>query len=65
MKRDCSPLLSPHPRSITGNHPHVWEHNTKMELHEVGWGRMTWIVLAQNREKWRVLMNAVMNLRVP
>jgi hypothetical protein len=36
-----------------------------MELHEVGWGRMAWIALAQNAEKWRTLMNAAMNLRVP
>jgi len=36
-----------------------------MELHEVGWGSMEWIALVQNREKWRVIMNAVMNLQVP
>jgi hypothetical protein len=41
-----------------------WEDNIKMDLQEVGWG-MDWIELAQDRDRWRALMNAVMNLRVP
>jgi hypothetical protein len=36
-----------------------------MDLVEVGWGDAVWIVLAQDRYKWRVLLNAVLNLRVP
>ena len=36
----------------------------KMELQEVGWPNMYWIDLSQNRDRWRALMNAVMNLRV-
>jgi hypothetical protein len=36
-----------------------------MDLGEVGWGDVDWIGLAQNRDKWRALLNAVMNLRVP
>jgi hypothetical protein len=36
-----------------------------MDLGELGWGSMGWIVLAQDREKFRALVNAVMNLRVP
>jgi len=39
--------------------------NIKMNLHEVGWGAMDWIDLAQERDSWRALVNAVMNLRVP
>ena len=42
-----------------------WEDNIKMDLHEVGWGSMDWIELAQDRDRWRALVNAVMNLRVP
>jgi hypothetical protein len=42
-----------------------WEDNMKMDLQEVGCGGVHLICLAQNRERWRTLVNAVMNLRVP
>jgi hypothetical protein len=41
-----------------------WEDHIKMDLQEVGWG-MDWIELAQDREQWRVIVNTVMNHRVP
>jgi len=44
---------------------HRWEDNIKMDLKEVGCGGMDWIELAQDRDRWRSLVNAVMDLRVP
>jgi hypothetical protein len=42
-----------------------WEDNIKMDLQEVGCRCVDWIRLAQDRDSWRALVNAVMNLRVP
>jgi hypothetical protein len=42
-----------------------WVGNIKMDLLEIGLGGVDWIGLAQDRDKWRALVNAVMNLRVP
>ena len=42
-----------------------WKDNIKMDLQEVERGCMEWIQLAQFRDSWRALVNAVMNLRVP
>ena len=41
-----------------------WEDNIKMNLQDVGCVGMDWIELAQNRDRWRALVNAVMNIRV-
>ena len=42
-----------------------WVDNIKMDLQEVGCGGMDWIKPAQDRDRWRTLVNAVMNLLVP
>jgi hypothetical protein len=42
-----------------------WADNVKMDLREIGWGGMDWIDLARDRDQWMVLVNTVMNLRVP
>jgi hypothetical protein len=42
-----------------------WEYNIKMDLREVGCGCVDWMKLAQERDRWRALLSAVMNLRVP
>jgi len=42
-----------------------WEDNIKMDLQELGYGGVEWIELAKDRDRWRALVNAVMNTRVP
>jgi hypothetical protein len=55
----------PEGRRLLGRPRRRWEDNIKMDLREVGWGGMDWINLAQDRDRWRGLVNTVMNLRVP
>jgi hypothetical protein len=42
-----------------------WVDNIKMDLLEIGLDGVDWIALAQDRDKWRALVNSIMNLRVP
>jgi hypothetical protein len=44
---------------------HKWDDNIKMDLQEVGWGVMDWMELAEDRDRWRAPVNAVMNLWFP
>jgi hypothetical protein len=41
-----------------------WEDGIKMDLREIGWGVVGWNHLAQDRDRWQAVVNAVMNLRV-
>jgi hypothetical protein len=52
-------------KRLLGKRRSIWEDNIKMDLREIGWGVVDWINLTQDREWWRVLVNTVMNLRVP
>jgi hypothetical protein len=67
VKRNTSRLLvgKPEGRRPLGRPRHRWLDNIRMDLGEVGWGDVDCIGLAQDRDKWRALVNAVMNLRVP
>jgi hypothetical protein len=42
-----------------------WVDNIRIDLREIGWNGMDWTDVAQDRDQWRVLVNTVMNLRVP
>ena len=48
-----------------GRPKHRWKDNIKMDLKEVGCGGMDWIELVQDGDRWRALLNPVMNPRVP
>jgi hypothetical protein len=42
-----------------------WVDNIRMDLGEVGWGDVDWISVAQDRNRWRAVVNAILNLWVP
>jgi len=50
---------------ILGRPRHRWEDNIKLYLQEAGCGGMDWIELAQDRDRWMVLVKAAMNVWVP
>jgi len=55
----------PEGKRVLGRLRRRWEDNIKMEFQEVGCRGVDWIELAQDRDRWRAFVNAVMNLRVP
>jgi len=55
----------PEGKRLLGRTKRRWEDNINIDLLEVGCGGMDWIELAQDRDRWRALVTAVMNLRVP
>jgi hypothetical protein len=55
----------PEGRRPLGRHRLRWEDNIKMDLREIGFGDVDWIRWAQDRDRWRAVVNTVMNLRVP
>jgi len=57
-------LGKPEGKSLLGRPRRGWGDNIRMDLQEVGCGYMDWIGLAQDRDRWRTLVSAVMNLRV-
>ena len=58
-------VRKPEGKRPLGRPRHRWEDNIRMDLQEVGCGYMDWIGRAQDRDRWRTLVSAVMNLRVP
>jgi hypothetical protein len=66
-KRNAYRLLAGKPKGKRqlGGPRRRWVDNIRMDLGEIGWGGVDWIGLAQDRDKWRALVNAVMNLWVP
>jgi hypothetical protein len=48
-----------------GRPTHRWVDNIRMDLGEVKWNDVDWIGLAQDRNRWRALVNSVLNLRLP
>ena len=58
-------LGKPEGKRLLGRPRRRWVDNIRMYLQEVGCGYMDWIGLAQDRDRWRTLVSAAMNLRVP
>jgi hypothetical protein len=66
-KRNAYRLLlgKPEGKRPLGSPRHRWVGNIRIDLGEVGWSNVDWIDLAQDRNRWRALVNSVLNLRLP
>jgi hypothetical protein len=66
-KRNAYRLLvgNPEGRRPLGRPRRRWVDNIRMDLVEVRWGDVDWIILAQDRNRWRTLVNSVLSLRIP
>jgi hypothetical protein len=66
-KRNAYRLLvgKPEGKRPLGRSRRRWVDNIRMHLGDISWGGVDWISLDQDRDKWRALVNAVMNIRVP
>jgi hypothetical protein len=65
-RNECRILVGkPEGKRPLGRPRRRWVDNIKMDLGEIGWDSRDWIELAQDRDQWRALVNAVMNIRVP
>jgi hypothetical protein len=66
-KRNAYRLLvgKPERKRPLGRPRRRWVDNVRMDLGEVGWSDVDWMGLAQDRNRWRALVNSVLNLRVP
>jgi hypothetical protein len=58
-------VVKPEGKSLFGRLRHKWENNIKTNLKEVGCRGIDWFDLGEDRDRWRALVNALMNLRVP
>jgi hypothetical protein len=69
LKRDERKIVilvgRPEGRRPLGRPRRRWEDNIKMDLREIGFRDVDWIHWARDRDRWRALVNTVMNLRVP
>jgi hypothetical protein len=66
MRNACKILFGkPEDRRPLGRPRRKWEDNINMDLREIGVGDMDWIHLPQDRDRWRAVVNTVMNLLVP
>ena len=64
-RRDTVLVSKPEGKRLLGRPRRRWEDNIEMDLQEVVCGVVDWIHLAQDRDRWQALVNAVMNFRVP